>query len=290
MAIAAARDGCDVLVVELEGHSSLGPLLGVDGLSYEAREIAMAGGPVDDGAGRLRASQLRPDDALSDYLDRAGLGPVAGRLTRTGAMDVVVTAAPGIRDLLTLGKIRQLEQAGAADLIIVDAPAAGHALTFLTAPAGLADSTNAGPIREQADQVLELFADDTRCQVMLVTLPEETPVTETIETAFSLEDEVGIKLAPVVVNACWPRIDGLAAAVAEAPPGRESAVEAARYRLARIEDQQGEIDRLAEELPLPQLHLPYLFRADLGPDELVELADAVTAQAGALDSQIAAKP
>ena len=188
---------------------------------------------------------------------------------------MVATAAPGIRDLLALGKIRQIEQAGEADLIVVDAPATGHALTFLTAPAGLADASTAGPVREQADRVLELFADDRRCQVALVTLPEETPVSETVEAAFALEDDVGIKLAPVVVNGVWPAVPGLAEAVAGRKGSRE-AKRAGRYRLARMADQHAEMRRLATELPLPQVELPYLFTTGIGLEELSVLADALT--------------
>ncbi len=296
LGIAAARSGSDVLLVELEGHSNLGALLGQSQLAYDEVVIELP----DDPSGRLRARQIRPDDALTDYLDRAGLGPISGRLGRSGAMEVVVTAAPGIRDLLTLGKIRQLEQAGDADLIIVDAPAAGHALTFLTAAAGLAASTASGPIREQADLVLEMFADDKRCQVMLVTLPEETPVTETIETAFALEEDVGIKLGPVVVNGVWPAVEGLAEALAahggsEGASGSEGAggsgsgrshgsdgsklepaLQAATYRMARIEDQQTEVARLADELPLDQIHLPFLFRTELSMMEIDRLAESLT--------------
>ncbi len=282
LAIAAARSGSDVLLIELEGHSTLSPLLGDVALGYDDVTIELS----EPCQGRLRARSLKPDDALTDYLDRAGLGPISGRLSRSGAMEVVVTAAPGIRDLLTLGKIRQLEQASDAELIIVDAPAAGHALTFLTAPAGLAASTTSGPVREQADLVLEMFADDARCQVMLVTLPEETPVSETIETAFSLEEDVGIKLSPVVVNAVWPQIEGLAASVDEMSKlaGKsgnsqlDPAIEAATYRLARIEDQQAEMARLSEELPLDQIHLPFLFRTELALPEVEQLADSLGEQ------------
>jgi anion-transporting ArsA/GET3 family ATPase len=279
VAVAAARGGADVLVVELEGHGGLAPLLGADRLSYDDTPIDV---PGRGATGRIRGRRIQPDDALADYLDRAGLGPLASRLTRSGAIEVVATAAPGIRDLLTLGKIRQLEQGGDADLIVVDAPATGHALTFLTAAAGLAASTSSGPVRDQADLVLEMFADDRRCQVALVTLPEETPVSETIETAFALEDEVGIKLAPLVVNGVWPEIEGLAAAAGrlageEPPEGtvRGRALAAARYRLARLDDQRAELDRLARELPLPQVELPFLFTTDLECDGLLPLADAL---------------
>ncbi len=277
LGIAAARTGCDVLLVELEGHSSLGASFGIRQLDYREIELDLDGiGGEHRATGRLRARQLKPDVALVEYLDRGGLGAVAGRFSRSGAIEVVATAAPGIRDLLTLGKIRQIEQAGAADLIIVDAPAAGHAITFLTAAGGLASSTSSGPIKDQADMVLEMFADERRCRVMLVALPEETPVSELIETAYQVEDDVGLKLGPVVINGVWPDVPGLAEAVAARKRPRVAerpAVAAGRYRLARMEVQRAEIDRLRSELPLPQVELPFLFRADLGRDELSELAD-----------------
>ena len=277
MAIAAARAGADVLVVELGGHGSLAALFGVDRLGYDEVELPR---PVADRgsgrSGRIRGRRIEPDDALADYLDRAGLGPLSRSLTRTGAIEVVATAAPGIRDLLAIGKIRQIEQAGEADLVVVDAPATGHALTFLTAAAGLAGSANSGPVRDQADLALEMFGDDRRCQVALVTLPEETPVSETVETAFALEDEVGIKLAPLVVNGVWPAVDGLAEALDEAGPEANSIeLEAARYRLARMQDQRDELDRLARELPLPQVELPFLFTTGIDVDDLGHLADAL---------------
>ena len=274
MAIAAAREGTDVLLIELEGRSNLGPIFGFDRLSYD--EVEFTAGSLGL-SGRIRARQIRPDDALADYLDRAGLRVLTDRLSRSGAMEVVATAAPGIRDLLALGKIRQIEQAGEADLVIVDAPAAGHALTFLTAAAGLAGSAASGPVREQAERVLEMFADDRRCQVVLVTLPEETPVAETVETAFALEEDVGIKLAPVVVNGVWPEIEGLAEAVGSRPPraSDDRAIQAGRYRLARMADQRSEMDRLARELPLDQIPLPFLFSTSLDLAHLVVLADAL---------------
>ena len=278
LAIAAAKSGSDVVLIELEGHSNLSTLFGKGQLTYDELEINVEQLEL---AGRLRARQIKPDDALSDYLDGAGLGPLTSRLSTSGAMEVVATTAPGIRDLLTLGKIRQIEQAGTADLIVVDAPAAGHALTFLTAAAGLAESTSSGPVREQADLVLEMFADDSRCQVVLVTLPEETPVSETIETAFNLEEDVGIKLAPVVVNGLWSSIDGLEKAAGSSLAQNSLAQNAAQYRLARITEQQAEVARLGAELPLDQVHLPFLFRTDFGYEELAVLAAALTEQLGA---------
>ena len=128
---------------------------------------------------------------------------------------MVATAIPGIRDVLVLGKVKQLERARSADLIVVDAPATGHAVTFLTSASGLVDAARGGPLRTQALEVVELLNDPNRCRVMLVTLPEELPVSETIESAYTLEDKAGVQLGPVVVNACDPEPRGLDTPAAE---------------------------------------------------------------------------
>ena len=122
---------------------------------------------------------------------------MARRLTTSGVIDVVATAAPGIDDIVVLGKIKQLERSGEWDVIVVDGPAAGHAITFLTSAAGLLDAVRGGPVRAQAQDVVDLLGDPERCQVVLVTLPETTPVNEVVETAYALEDRVGVRLGPV---------------------------------------------------------------------------------------------
>lgn len=268
--LAASRAGLDVLLVELEGLSTVGAPFGHHNLTYEPTTVEPS-----DGAGRLRARRITPDEALADYLSTSGLSSITDRMARSGAVDVVATAAPGIRDLVTLGKIRQLEQAGDADLIVVDAPAAGHAITFLTSAEGLARTTPSGPIRQQADQVLEMLSDTARCQVVLVTVPEESPVTELIETAYALEDRVGVALGPVVMNSVWPTIPGLI----DATEGPLS--DAARYRLARVAAQRREIDRLRTELPLPLFSLPYLFATEIDRTGVGLLADALAGVEGA---------
>jgi anion-transporting ArsA/GET3 family ATPase len=282
LAIAAARQGTDVLLVELEGHSCLGAPFGVPALGYEPVPL-----PAPGATGSLRGRRLTPDEALVDYLEGHGLGRLTRRLVRTGALDVVTSAAPGIRDLLTLGKVRQLEQHDPAGLVVVDAPAAGHAVSFLRAPKGMAGSATVGPVRDQALEALALLSDPARCQVVLVTLPEETPVTEAIETAFSLEDEVGVALGPVVVNAVWPALAGLdgdpemlaATAGATLAPGELAGLRrAAAYRARRVAAQDQQLARLAAELPLPRLVLPQVFSDRLGLEDLGLLAEVLAAQ------------
>ncbi len=306
--VAAANSGYDVLVVELEGYSSLGALLSTDSLGYEETVVTS---PALTGNGRLRARQIVADSALNEYLDASIVGPVARALGSTGAVEIVATAAPGIRDLLALGKIRQIEQAATADLVIVDAPASGHALTFLAAPAAIASSTSSGPLREQADLAIEMMADDKRCQVLLVTVPEETPISETVETAFSLEDTVDMKLGPIVVNGLWPEIPGLAEALDQATDAstqssvgeeqtskkqarkrqtaqaaaKQHQLEAAAFRLQRQASQERQVRRLEVELPLPQIQLPFLFTTELSAEHLAELADHFTAAVSELSDQ-----
>ncbi|HVN52564.1 MAG TPA: hypothetical protein VMT43_14105, partial [Acidimicrobiales bacterium] len=237
------------------------------------------GGP--DGAADVTARTLTPDDALIEYLQDHGLSRISRRLVSTGAVDMVATAAPGIKDILILGKVKQLEQRRVADVIVLDAPAAGHAISFLRSARGLLDAVRVGPINTQARDVLDLLTDPARCQIVLVTLPEETPVNELVETAYSLEDEVGISLGPVVVNGLYPDRGGLdtdPAAAAEAagaslrPGEAEALAEAAEFRRHRMALQAEQVARLANTLPLPQLALPYLFDADLGPAQVEQLA------------------
>jgi len=289
VARAAALAGLSTLIIEVEGKSGLASLFGQPPFDYDEVVLAPGGGP--DGAGDVRARTLTPDDALLEYLEDHGMSRIARRLATSGAIDMVSTAAPGIKDILILGKVKQLERAHTADLIVLDAPAAGHAISFLRSARGLLDAVKVGPINSQARDVLDMLTDPSRCQVILVTLPEETPVNELIETAYSLEDEVGISLGPVVVNGLYPEIEGLemdpAAAAKEAGahlhPGEADAMRAAaRFRLDRMELQTEQLARLADTLPLPQLRLPYLFSADLGRDDVEELARCITAGVEAL--------
>ena len=199
-------------------------------------------------------------------------------------IDVVSTAIPGIRDVLVLGKVKQLERDGVADLIVVDAPATGHAITFLTSASGLVSAARGGPLRAQAQDVVELLSDPARCRVVLVTLPEELPVSETIESAYTLEDKAGVQLGPVIVNACDPEPVGLersaaevaAAAGATLEPAHLAALEEARrFRLARHGVAAEQLERLRRELPLPHLLVPALDAESIGLDDTRVLADAL---------------
>jgi anion-transporting ArsA/GET3 family ATPase len=282
LAHAAALTGLSTLIVEVEGRTGLPAMFGQGELGYDDVVLSPGGGP--DGAADVRARTLTADAALLEYLRDHGLSRLSKRLVSSGALDVVATAAPGIKDILLLGKVKQLERAGTADLIVLDAPAAGHAIAFLQAARILLDTVSVGPINAQARDVLELLEDHRRCQVMLVTIPEETPVNEAIETAFSLEDRVGVGLGPIVVNGLVPEIPGLdvdpvvaaeQAGVALRPGEPEALAASASFRRGRMALQAEQIARLEEQLPLPQLRLPFLFTTDIGRRDLDVLAWAL---------------
>ncbi len=289
LARAAARIGLSTLVIEVEGKSGLASMFGQSPLDYAEAVLSAGGGRA--GEGEVRARTLTPDEALLDYLQDHGLSRISKRLVSSGALDVVATAAPGIKDILILGKVKQLERAGVADLIVLDAPAAGHAITFLQSASALLDTVRVGPINAQARDVLEMLTDHDRCRVVLVALAEETPVNELIDTAFSLEDRVGVGLGPVVVNGLYDDLPGLftdpvEAAVAAGATLRIGEADglgaAATFRADRMALQVAQVDRLADQLPLAQIRLPFLFTTEIGPAELEVLAERLLAAVEAL--------
>jgi arsenite-transporting ATPase len=264
IARAASRDGRRVLVVELDGKPTLDQLLD---------------GEAQNGAGSIEVVHISAADALDEYLRDHGFARIAKRLNKTGVIDMVGTAAPGIDDVVVLGKVKSFERSQNYDLIVVDGPAAGHAITFLTSATGLANAVRSGPVRTQSDEVIELLTDVERCQVVLVTLPETTPVNEVVETAFALEDDVGIQLGPIVINgvdtgvplpsiktaaAAWQDLDADVAAVL---------AEAAAFRRSRRAMERTEIERLSAELPLEQITLPAQLVAGLTATDVDRLTD-----------------
>ena len=252
LARAAADAGQRVLVVELDGKPTL-----------------------DEWLPDIDVQHISAATSLEEYLLDHGFSRMAKRLTKSGVIEVIGTAAPGIDDLVVLGKIKQLERSNDWDLVIVDGPAAGHAITFLTTPAGLRDAVRGGPVGEQADDVLAMLADPHRCSIVLVTIPETTPVNELLETADAVRQKVGAELAPVVVN----RFD-----VGPEPPDPErvdfgrlraevdDARNAADFRRRRLALQRVEVERVEAEFGDAFVTVPWVPVADLDAATITALA------------------
>jgi anion-transporting ArsA/GET3 family ATPase len=296
----AAREGLRAMVFQIgapgaryePGTAQLARLFGSDEvLGYEASVLQ-----ANANGGSVNARAVTPDTALVEYLHLHGMRRLSRRLASSGALDVVATAVPGMPDMLVLGKLKQMERAGAAghpdapDVILLDAPAAGHAVRFLQSPRGLLDAAAGGPVRAQAEEVVQMLSDPQRCQVVLVTTPEETPVSETVEVAQLLRERAGVNLLAVVVNGRLPVLSlppeleasslgpmARAAGVSLRAEELEAMAVAGRLRLERQEVQAAQIARLRRELSLPLLELPFCFNADLRPPQLAALTDALSA-------------
>jgi anion-transporting ArsA/GET3 family ATPase len=198
----------------------------------------------------LEQITVSPGRALADYLATKGLGLISRQLAKSGIMELVATTAPGLDDLLVLGRIKAFEHERPTDVIIVDGPAAGHALDLVRAPVQLKRALGSGPISQQADEVLAMLSDPARCKVMLVTTAAITPVTETCEAADELVEKAHIALAPIVVNKCNPEVPRVDEA--NLLPSMRDAY---HYLSLRAEAQSEAIGVLTDSLEQAQLHL-----------------------------------
>jgi anion-transporting ArsA/GET3 family ATPase len=285
MARASADLGLRVLVVTLDSRQGLGELLGGSpdaGSEYEGTQIASGLGPKKTGSILLRT--LTASDALEDYLGTQGLARLAKRLVSTGVVDVVASAAPGIDDLLVLGKLKHLVgiagPEGEHDLIIVDGPAAGHAISFLQSPAAMAKTISGGPLHSQANEVLAMLHDASKCRVIMVTLPETTPVNELVETTALLAETVGVHFGPVVINGVdqAPEITALVAKD-QLPEGELG--DAARYRASRCAMHAHAVERVNQLVATGSISLPHIASAGLSAGDIKTLAKDLSAEVSA---------
>ena len=202
LAVAAARRGRRVCVAEIDRKGAIPKLFGSAPLGYEPSSLAPG----------IWGINIELEQALFEYLElQLKMGRIARVVRGRHFVDFVTTAAPGLRDILVLGKIWYLEQGrsprGPAqhfDTIIVDAQAAGHMLSFLAAPRGLADAVQVGPVRRQSDWLLEMLRDPRRTRVHMVTLAEEMSVQETRQTSEVLREDLRVCSGAVFANAIYP--------------------------------------------------------------------------------------
>ncbi len=214
---------------------------------------------------------LKAEEILIEYLETHGLASLGKRLISTGVVSVIATAVPGIRELLILAKIKQLAQSGQYERIIFDAPASGHLMTLLSSPTGLKDIAKVGLLKSQSDEVEELLNDRGRSGLTIVTLPEETPVSESIETIAKIRELKSIAVNALVVNQriTAPKLSasGLAAIIESGDSS--PSVKAYEYVTAREKIADAEISRLIHGISdVEILELPYLFQSNLSISDL----------------------
>ena len=282
LAWAAAERGLRVMLAETGRDEHAPRLLGA------RRPVGYPGREVRPG---LHVLRLDPFEALREYLElELPLPGVARRLVANQAFRAWLEAAPGWRELITLGKVWHLEQMETRgrprfDWIVVDAPATGHGLTFLDVPRVVVSAVRAGPLRRHAAAVEALVRDPERTLVLPVALAEELPATETLELVARLRGELGLTVDRIVANAVepdlledWPDLErALAALPAEIQdaPSPHTIAACARHAGRRCALQRDQLDRLRECSGLPVMTLPRIPTGVAGPAELARLAAAI---------------
>jgi anion-transporting ArsA/GET3 family ATPase len=202
LALALAAGGRKVLLVEVEGRQGIAQLFDVPPLPYEEVKIATA-----DGGGTVNALAIDIEAAFLEYLEMFYNLGLAGRaMRRIGAVEFATTIAPGLRDVLLTGKIKEIvvrndkpdKKRSAYDAVVVDSPPTGRIARFLDVTKAVSDLAKGGPVHSQADGVVKLLHSDLTA-IHLVTLLEALPMQETLEAIDELQ-ELGLPIGSVIVN------------------------------------------------------------------------------------------
>jgi anion-transporting ArsA/GET3 family ATPase len=268
-----ASRGLRTIVVEV-GHQDRLSVLFSRAAANPGREL-----PLEE---NLWTLSIDPDRALLEWLQLLG-GRISGRILATsGTFQYFDAAAPGAKELVSMVKLWELTEskrrrgAGAGyDLVVLDAPATGHALGMLESPRTFGAIARVGAVAEQAERVQALLCDPTRSAYIAVAAPSEMAVTETIDLQRGLERRLGRDLDTVIVNGVLPRRfseQELQAAEKLTDPLARSAAKAARAVHDRARFQRNQIARLRRRR-FEVLAVPFQFRAELDLAALRQIAE-----------------
>jgi anion-transporting ArsA/GET3 family ATPase len=277
LGLLAARRGKRVILCEVAQQERVSRVFRREGVSFEETELRP----------RLAAISVEPQQALEEYLRvQVGNRALFRLLFENRVFQYFAAAAPGAKELVTMGKVWELAQLDRPwtgkttryDLVIVDAPATGHGLGLLKVASTIRDVARVGPIRRQADRIDSFVRDRRRTGVVTVALPEEMPVTETLDFRDRLRDQMAMAVDTVVVNGLYPerfdgadsrRLGGLDAASSDGVVS--AAVGAALSEHRRARSQRTQLRRLRKEVE-HAVTLPFLFEPELGLDDIERLS------------------
>jgi anion-transporting ArsA/GET3 family ATPase len=283
LALLGARSGRRVLVCEMDAKGSLAGAFDASPLTFQPREVEPD----------LFAMAMNTEDSLREYLRLFVKVPLLGKigpLART--FDFVADAAPGVKEILAVGKLCHEVRERHYDLVVVDAEATGHIVAQVGAPKVIRDLVKVGLVRDQTEWMLDLLHDPTTTGVVIVTTPEEMPVTETLSLIDRLEPETGVRPSLLVANRVLPQhfdrsqaavFDELDAAsdvlVEAAGRGVAAVLTAARIIEARRQNGERHLDRLRQRAPtLPMVVVPELFTRATGRRVVALVADSLAPQ------------
>jgi anion-transporting ArsA/GET3 family ATPase len=271
-AMMAAQQGRRTLVCEVDAKGNLADAFGTGPLRFAATEVQPD----------LYAMAMDTEESLKEYLRLQLKVPLLSRLGPLAkTFDFVATAAPGVKEILTVGKLAYEVREGNYDLVVVDASATGHVVGQLASPVAMAELVRVGVVRQQTEWMTDLLTDPTTTGVVIVATPEEMPVNETLELVERLGAETGIDLAAVIANRVLPELFGRGEeAVFDAIDsdagrmalervvggGAGAVIEAADLAVRLRRSRAVHLARLRDQLPgdVPLLFLPYLFTRSNG--------------------------
>ncbi|MBX3312939.1 MAG: ArsA family ATPase [Actinobacteria bacterium] len=281
LGLLAAEQGKKTLVCEVDAKGNLADF-------YEAGETAFTARELQP---NLWAMSMNTEESLKEYLSLqlkipliARIGPVA----RT--FDFIANAAPGVKEILTVGKVAYEVREHNYDLVVVDSVASGHIVGQLTAPQGINELVQVGLVRNQTQWMMDILTDPAQTGVVIVSAPEEMPVTETIELTQRLEAETDVDLAAIVVNRVLPELftereEPLFEALREPEPVHllddalggdvEPILDAAELAVRLRRSRAGHLATLRRSVDpsLPLIYVPYLFSRTHGARATRQVAE-----------------
>jgi anion-transporting ArsA/GET3 family ATPase len=270
LGLKAAAAGKRTIVCEVAEQERLSALLGARVDGYKERELAEG----------LFGISVDPERAKREWLEyQLRSGTLAGLLGGSRIFQYLTAAAPGLTELVTIGKVWELAQlqrktpkAAPYDLVIVDAPATGHGIAMLRAPQTFSEVARVGPIHRQAGIIHAFLSNPKRTGVLTVALAEEMPVNETLDLGERLGREMGMRIDRIVVNQVLPeRFTAAEAERLESVDG-SPAVRAALTEFRRARVQRSQLRRLRRAADAPVSTLPFLFVPEFGREQVEVLA------------------
>ena len=284
----AADRGRRTLVCEVDAKGNLADFYETTPFAFEEREIAP----------RLWAMSMDTEASLKQYLSLQLKLPLVARIGPLAKMfDFVASAAPGVREIVTVGKLCWEVKERHYDFVVVDASATGHILGQLTAPQAINQLVQVGLVRQQTGWMLDILQDPATTGLVVVATPSEMPVSETLELTGRLRQETNVDLAAVVVNRVLPELFGrgeeevferldqpepieLIEAAVGGPVG--DLMQAARLTVSMRRSRTEHLERLRDAIDpaVPLLYMPYLFFRSHGLRATHQLADALSGELG----------
>jgi anion-transporting ArsA/GET3 family ATPase len=290
-ALLASSIGKRVLLVEVDAKGDIPAQFEQPAVGFRPQEVHPG----------VLAMAMDTEESLKEYLRLNLRVPVLGRVGPVArALDFVATAAPGVKEILTIGKIcwevrEAIEGRADFDMVIVDAAATGHIVAQLGAPDSIRELVDVGPVRAQTEWLSAILSDPAVTAVNVVTTPEEMPVAETIELVDRIRTRLSVPLGSVIVNRVLPELfthvdeetfealrepEVSALVSRRAGPGTTAVLDGARLAVSLRRTRAVHLARLLDAVDLPLVYVPYLFVRAHGLRVTRMVADALGQELG----------